>query len=76
MDYKKRISELQNQRNWSMNRLAVESGLNPSTISNWFSRGTTPTTDAIEKLCGAFGISIAKQHRAGSLLFWIIPPNE
>ena len=60
MDYKARISKYQNERNWSTHHMAVEAGLNTSTVSNWFTRNSTPTTDAIEKLCVAFGITMSE----------------
>lgn len=55
-----RIRELQAQRNWSTNHLAVESGVSLATIINWFNRRATPSVNLLEKICSAFGITIAE----------------
>lgn len=60
MDVLKRIEELRNERGWSVNKLAEESLLTPSTIFNMFSRGTVPTIYTLEQICEAFGITLAE----------------
>ena len=50
---------MQAERGWSTYKLAYESGLTQSTLSNMFSRGTCPTVDTLEKICEAFGISLS-----------------
>lgn len=60
MDYKSRILKFQNERKWTTHHMAIEAGLTPSTVANWFSRNTSPTMDALEKLCTAFGITMSE----------------
>ena len=55
-----KIKKLQEERGWSTYKLAYESGLTQSTLSNMFARGTCPTVDTLEKICEAFGISLAE----------------
>ena len=55
-----KIRQLQQERGWSTYKLAYESGLTQSTLSNMFSRGTCPTVDTLEKICEAFGISLSE----------------
>ena len=60
MDVIERIKELAKKRGWSQYRLAHEADLSMSTISNIFSRGTTPNVATLEILCDAFGITLAQ----------------
>ncbi len=60
MDILKRINELRRERNWTIYRLADESGISQSTLSNMFSRGTLPSLTTLEQLCSAFGISLSQ----------------
>ena len=61
MDTKARITELMIRHGWSEYRLAKESGLSQSTISNMFSRNTMPSISTLEVICDAFGITDAMQ---------------
>ena len=60
MNSKLRIRELMADRQWSEYRLALESGLSQSTISNIFSRNTTPSIPTLESICKGFGITLAQ----------------
>lgn len=60
MNAKLRIRKLMAERQWSEYRLALESGLSQSTISNIFSRNTTPSIPTLESICKAFGITLAQ----------------
>ena len=60
MNVLERIKKLQAERGWSTYKLAYESGLTQSTLSNMFARGTCPTVDTLEKICEAFGISLSE----------------
>lgn len=55
-----RIKQLQLQRNWSVYHLALESGISAATILNWFNRKATPSINLLEKICNAFGITLAQ----------------
>ena len=60
MNVLEKVKRLQEERGWSTYKLAYEAGLTQSTLSNMFTRGTCPTVDTLEKICDAFGISIAE----------------
>ncbi len=60
MNVLEKIKKMQAERGWSTYKLSYESGLTQSTLSNMFARGTCPTIDTIDKICGAFGISLSE----------------
>lgn len=60
MNVLEKVKKLQEERGWSTYKLAYEAGLTQSTLSNMFTRGTCPTVDTLEKICEAFGISLAE----------------
>ena len=60
MDPILRLRELMNSRGWSEYRLAKESKLSMSTISNIFHRGSIPSIPTLETLCNTFGISLGQ----------------
>ena len=55
-----RLRELMNSRGWSEYRLAKESKLSMSTISNIFHRGSITSITTLETLCNTFGISLGQ----------------
>ncbi len=60
MDVLKRINELREERNWTVYRLAEESNISQSTLSNMFSRKTQPSISTLEQLCQAFNITLSQ----------------
>ena len=60
MNVLEKIKIMQQERGWSTYKLAYESGLTQSTLSNMFARGTCPTIDTLQMICDAFGISISE----------------
>lgn len=60
MDAQKRIKQLMEERNWTDYRLAKESGLSHSTVTNMFNRNNAPTLPTLETVCEAFGITLAQ----------------
>lgn len=60
MDAQKRIKQLMAERGWTEYRLAIESGLSHSTVSNMFKRNNAPTLPTLEAVCTAFGITLAQ----------------
>ena len=58
-DILKRISTLCEERNWSLYRLAKESEIPYTRLSNMFARKTQPTVHTLGKLCEGFGISMS-----------------
>ena len=47
-------------RNWTEYQLADRSGLPQSTISSWYRKDMVPTVPSLEKICGAFGITLSQ----------------
>lgn len=60
MDVLKRIKDLMEQRGWTEYKLAKESNLSQSTISNMFARNTLPTIPTLEAICKALKISLSE----------------
>ena len=65
-----RLRELMNSRGWSEYRLAKESKLSMSTISNIFHRGSIPSIPTLETLCNTFGISLGQFFSKGVSFKW------
>ena len=68
MDINGRIRRLMGERNWTEYRLAKESGLSQSTISNLFKRNTVPSVATLEAICGGFGITLSQFFADGALV--------
>ncbi|MBP3710401.1 MAG: helix-turn-helix transcriptional regulator [Treponema sp.] len=47
-------------RNWTEYQLAEKSGVPQSTISSWYRKKQIPTIPSVEKICAAFGITLAQ----------------
>ena len=60
MDVLERLRRLMYERDWTEYRLAKESGLSQSTISNMFYRNTIPSVATLEIICRALGITLAQ----------------
>lgn len=59
MEVLKKIERLREEKGWSINYLAMESGLTQSTLNNLYSRNTEPKISTLRAICGAFGITLA-----------------
>ena len=68
MDVLKRLDDLLAARNWTMYRLAKESGLSESTVVNVFRRNAIPSIDTLEKICQGFGITLAQFFADGEMV--------
>lgn len=66
MDAQKRIKQLMKERDWTDYRLAKESGLSHSTVTNMFNRNNAPTLPTLEAVCNAFGITLAQFFTEGT----------
>lgn len=66
MDTQKRIRKLMEDRGWTDYRLAKESGLSHSTVTNMFNRNNAPTLPTLEAVCRAFGITLAQFFSEGN----------
>lgn len=60
MDVLKRLKDIMEQRGWTEYKLAKESNLSQSTISNMFARNTLPTIPTLEAICKALKISLSE----------------
>ena len=60
MDILERIDMLRKDRGWSIHKLSKEAALKQSTVNNLYERNNVPTLPTLEKLCAAFGISLAE----------------
>ena len=60
MDVLERLQKLMDARGWSMYRLAKESGLTESTISNIYRRNAIPSIVTLESICKGFGITLSQ----------------
>lgn len=56
----KRIAELRDARGWTNHRLSMEAGIGSATVQNWYTHNAIPKHEAIQAICGAFGISLAE----------------
>ncbi len=59
MEVLNKIEALRKEKGWSINYLAMESGLTQSTLNNLYSRNTEPKISTLRAICGAFGISLS-----------------
>lgn len=46
--------------NWTEYELSVRAGLPQSTISSWYRKKMTPSISSLEKICGAFDLTLAQ----------------
>lgn len=68
MDVNGRIRQLMKERSWSEYRLAKMSGLSASTLSNLFTRNTTPSIGTLEAICKGFGITLGQFFTEGEVV--------
>ncbi len=60
MEILEKIEALRKEKGWSINYLAMESGLTQSTLNNLYSRNTEPKISTLRAICGAFGITLSE----------------
>ena len=66
--YAEKIDKIRSERNWSVYRLSMESGIPDSTLAKWFGTETAPSVAGIEQCCNAFGITLATFFAEGNLV--------
>lgn len=59
MEVLEKIEKLRKEKGWSINYLAMESGLTQSTLNNLYARNTEPKISTLRAICGAFGITLS-----------------
>ena len=62
------ITKYREERNWTEYQLAERSGLPQSTISSWYRKNMIPTIPTLEKICGAFGITLSQLFAEGDAI--------
>jgi transcriptional regulator with XRE-family HTH domain len=60
MEVLAKIEMLRKEKGWSINYLAIESGLTQSTLNNLYSRNTEPKISTLRAICAAFGITLSE----------------
>lgn len=63
-----KIRQIMNVRGWSEYRLAKESGVPQSTISNIFNRNYQPSISSLELICNSFGITLSQFFADGNFV--------
>jgi len=61
-----RITELREEREWSVYHLAKLTKIPQSTIATWYQKNLYPPIDKLEILCNAFGISLSEFFYTGN----------
>ena len=54
------ITKYRNDRHWTEYQLAERAGLPQSTISSWYRKNLQPSVTSLDKICHAFGITLAQ----------------
>ena len=71
IDVLERITYYQKKKGWTEYQLAEEAGMTQSTISSWYRKNIVPSVPSLEKICGAFNITLsqffATEDETGSL---------
>ena len=55
-----RLKSLRSEREWSLDQLAMRSGVSRATLSRLENADGSPTTDILGKLCSAYGMSLSR----------------
>lgn len=76
MNVQNRIRQLMEERGWTDYRLAKESGLSHSTISNMFKRNNAPSIPTLEVICQAFGITLGQFFSEGNEPMTLTPEQS
>ena len=63
----KRVTELREERHWSLYRLAKESDISYSTLSNTFQRNNVPSIPTMIRVCDGFGITLSQFFDEGGM---------
>lgn len=55
-----KIDSLCEQKGWSKYKLAERSSITLSTMNAWYKNDYTPKIESLERMCGAFGITLSQ----------------
>ena len=67
------IAAYREDRGWTEYQLAERSGLPQSTISSWYRKNLVPSIPSLEKICQAFGITLAQFFSTDETSFSLTP---
>ncbi len=60
MEIKEKIDLLRKQKGWTKYRLAIELGINPSTVYCWYNeKNTSPSRATLDDICLVFNVPIS-----------------
>ena len=68
-----RITSYRTKKGWTEYQLAEDSGLTQSTISSWYRKNLVPSIPSLEKICQAFGITLAQFFSTDETSFSLTP---
>lgn len=68
LDTNDRLQKLLTARGWSQYKLAKNSGLSESTISNIYKRNTVPSIPTLTAICKGFGITLSQFFADGEMV--------
>ena len=60
MDILEKIDKLRIEKGWTLYKLAEESGITQSTLSNMFIRKTQPTITTLTSICNGLNVSLSE----------------
>lgn len=66
-DVLNRLTELRENRGWSVYKLAKLSNIPQSTIATWYQKNLYPPIDKLELLCNTFGITLSEFFSIGNV---------
>lgn len=55
-----KVTQLRNERKWTLYRLAKEADISYSTLNNTFHRNNVPSVSTLIRICEGFGITLAE----------------
>ncbi len=68
MDILGKITDLRIAKGWSIYKLADESGISQSTLSNMYARKTDPSISTLTLICEALGITLSEFFAENNLI--------
>jgi len=71
-----KIIQLLKERNWTLYRLAKESGVQNSTIKNICIHNTIPTIPTLIRICNGFGITLSEFFDEGTTAIDQLPVSD
>lgn len=70
------ITKYRNDRHWTEYQLAERAGLPQSTISSWYRKNLVPSVSSLDKICNAFGITLAQLFSEDEITVCLTPKQN